>query len=177
MPVPLPAPDAVQAFIDDASFLWHQTWSLVPGVRTPGANDIDWLWHTAGLPTDLTGRSVLDIGTTNGATAFLAEQRGASRVLAVDVCEPDLHGFPAIKELLGSEVEWRRGSVYELPQVTGGEQFDIVVFWGVLYHLRHPLLALDPLDQGHRLGVGADEAQDRRQPLLAVDDLVRPVGV
>lgn len=139
----LPSADAAQRFIDGASFLWHQTWSIVPGVRTPGANDIDWLWHTAGLPADLTGRSLLDIGTTNGATSFLAEQRGASRVLALDVCEPDLHGFASIAALLGSSVEWRRGSVYELPDVLDGETFDFVVFWGVLYHLRHPLLALD----------------------------------
>jgi tRNA (mo5U34)-methyltransferase len=36
-------------------------------------------------------------------------------------------------------------SVYELPAL--GEAFDLVLFMGVLYHLRHPLLALDILHE------------------------------
>jgi len=111
-------------------------------VVTPGANDIAWLLHHAGLPTDLSGMSVLDIGTTNGAGAFLAESRGAARVVAVDIFPPDYYGFTAIAELLGSQAGYERTSVYELSSVLE-ERFDVVLFLGVLYHLRHPLLALD----------------------------------
>lgn len=113
-------------------------------MRTPGDNDIEWLVRVSGVPADLSGASVLDIGTTNGGAAFLLERRGAARVVAVDIFEPDWFGVAALRELLGSRVEYVQASVYEL----GGllkQTFDVVLFWGVLYHLRHPLLALDNL--------------------------------
>lgn len=123
-------------------FLWHQRFELAPGIFSPGTNDVDWLLHTAGVPADLRGASVLDIGTTNGGAAFTLERRGASRVLATDIVDPMHFGFEAIRSTLSSKVEFRRLSVYELSRSIE-EQFDYVVFWGVLYHLRHPLLALD----------------------------------
>jgi hypothetical protein len=85
---------------------------------------------------------VLDIGTTNGATAFEVERRGADRVVAVDVLDIDWFGFRALAELFDSKAEFVQCSLYELPDVLN-ETFDIVVFWGVLYHLRRPLLGLD----------------------------------
>jgi tRNA (mo5U34)-methyltransferase len=141
MPPPLSSHD-VEALTARTDFLWHQRFELAPGVFSPGANDVDWLLHTAGVPADLTGASVLDIGTTNGGAAFTLERRGASKVIATDIVGPMHFGFEAIHSALGSSVEFRQLSVYELSRVVQ-EQFDYVVFWGVLYHLRHPLLALD----------------------------------
>jgi tRNA (mo5U34)-methyltransferase len=141
MPSPLSAQD-VEALAARTDFLWHQRFELAPGVFSPGANDVGWLLHTAGVPADLTGASVLDIGTTNGGTAFTLERRGATRVLATDIVDPMHFGFEAIHSALGSNVEFRQLSVYELSHMLQ-ETFDYVVFWGVLYHLRHPLLALD----------------------------------
>jgi tRNA (mo5U34)-methyltransferase len=139
-----PSPEEARAFLDRASFPWHQRWEVAAGVFTPGANDIGWLLHHAGLPNDLSGLSILDIGTTNGAGAFIAESRGAARVVAVDIFPADYYGFAQIAELLGSRVTYVRASVYGLASVLQ-ERFDIVLFFGVLYHLRHPLLALDEL--------------------------------
>lgn len=110
----------------------------------PGVNSIPSLWEIAGIPNDLTGKTVLDIGTTNGASAFMAERRGAERVVAVDILDQDHFGFRTLKEAFGSKAEFLQASIYELPQILR-EQFDIVLFWGVLYHLRHPILALDNL--------------------------------
>jgi tRNA (mo5U34)-methyltransferase len=129
--------------IDASTFVWHQRFELEPGVWTPGVSDVELLWELGQVPADLSGLTVLDIGTTNGGTAFAAERRGASRVLAVDIFDPSWFGFDALKAHLGSKVEFLRSSIYDLPERLGGEQFDIVIFWGVLYHLRHPLLALD----------------------------------
>lgn len=125
-------------------FIWHQRFDLGEGVFSPGVSNMPWLWEVAGVPDDLTDKSVLDIGTTNGATAFIAERRGAKRVVAVDVYDQDRFGFAALKDALGSQAEFVCASIYELPQVLQ-EQFDVVFFWGVLYHLRHPILALDNL--------------------------------
>jgi tRNA (mo5U34)-methyltransferase len=86
--------------------------------------------------------SVLDIGATNGGLAFELERLGAGRVVTVDIYSADWFGFEQLKALLHSRVEYLRASVYELPAKLD-EQFDIVAFCGVLYHLRHPLLALD----------------------------------
>ena len=85
---------------------------------------------------------MLDIGTTNGGAAFECERRGARRVVAVDIADENWFGFATLKRALGSSVEHVQASIYELPELLR-EQFDVVLFWGVLYHLRHPLLALD----------------------------------
>jgi tRNA (mo5U34)-methyltransferase len=138
------SPETAQRFIERTDFIWHQRFELAPGVYAPGANDIEWLLGVSELPPDLEGLSVLDVGTTNGGAAFLAERRGASRVVAIDIFGPHWFGFSELSELLGSEVEYRRVSAYELAGALD-EQFDIVLFFGVLYHLRHPLLALDNL--------------------------------
>ncbi len=142
MPTTPGSSQELEALAARTDFLWHQRFELAPGIFSPGANDVDWLLHTAGVPADLTGASVLDIGTTNGGAAFTLERRGASRVIATDIVGPMHFGFEAIRSALGSSVEFRQLSVYELSRVIQ-EQFDYVVFWGVLYHLRHPLLALD----------------------------------
>jgi tRNA (mo5U34)-methyltransferase len=132
----------LESLVARTDFLWHQRFELAPNVFSPGTNDVDWLLNTAGVPCDLSGASVLDIGTTNGGAAFTMERRGASRVVATDIVDPMHFGFDTIRSALGSNVEFRRMSVYELTHSLR-EQFDYVVFWGVLYHLRHPLLALD----------------------------------
>jgi len=144
-------------FLDGADFLWHQQFHLSEHVVSPGANNIEWLLDRVGFPHDLTGSSVLDIGTTNGGAAFIAEQRGASRVVAVDIYGPDRFGFDRIGQALGSRAEFVQGSVYELPELLD-EQFDEVLFLGVLYHLRHPLLALDSLRRLTRRNVYVETA-------------------
>lgn len=63
--------------------------------------------------------------------------------MAVDIYPPQWFGFDALREFLGSSVEYLQGAVYDLSRLSRGERFDYVLFWGVLYHLRHPLLALD----------------------------------
>jgi tRNA (mo5U34)-methyltransferase len=137
-----PSKGEVEALASRNDFVWHQRFDLGHGVVAPGASDIGWLLQTAGVPDNLSGKSVLDIGTTNGGAAFLAERRGADPVVAVDICDDDWFGFRAIKEVLRSRVEFKRASIYDLPSLIH-EQFDLVFFLGVLYHLRHPLLALD----------------------------------
>ena len=137
-----PGEREAKEFLAASQFIWHQNFDLCPGVQTPGVNAIPWLLSAFDFPDDLSGKSVLDIGTTNGAVAFEAERRGASRVVAVDILDDEWFGFRALKELLGSSAIHLQASVYELADLLA-EEFDVVVFTGVLYHLRHPLLALD----------------------------------
>ncbi len=133
--------DEARAFLDSTRFIWHQRFELAPGVLSPGVNDVTRLLDQAALPS-VSGKSVLDIGTCNGGMLFELERRGASRLVGVDIYDQEWFGFGALREFLGSRAEYFQTSVYGLEAVLG-ERFDIVLFLGVLYHLRHPLLALD----------------------------------
>ncbi len=93
------------------------------------------------LPDDLSGASVLEIGCNAGFYSFEAKKRGARRVVGVDTDERYLRQAAFVARQLGLDVEFRRLSVYDVG--TLGERFDFVLFLGVLYHLRYPLLALD----------------------------------
>ena len=93
------------------------------------------------IPADLTGKSVLDIGCNGGFYCLEMKRRGAARVLGVDSDERYLAQARFAAEATGMDIEFRRLDVYDVAQL--GERFDLVIFMGVLYHLRHPLLALD----------------------------------
>ena len=93
------------------------------------------------VPADLTGKSVLDIGCNAGFYSMEMKRRGAARVLGVDYDDVFLDQARFAAEVQGYDIEFRKLSVYDV--ATLGERFDLVVFMGVFYHLRHPLLALD----------------------------------
>lgn len=95
------------------------------------------------LPADLTGKSVLDVGCNAGFYSMEMKRRGARRVVGIDVDEDFLAQARFATEVHGLDVELRHLSVYDVASL--GERFDVVLFLGVLYHLRHPLLALDLL--------------------------------
>jgi tRNA (mo5U34)-methyltransferase len=102
---------------------------------------VKWRRFADALPQDLTGKSVLDIGCNGGFYSLEMKRRGAARVLGIDFDEGYLAQARFAAEVTGAEIEFRRLSIYEVGAL--GERFDIVLFMGVLYHLRHPLLALD----------------------------------
>src|ERR1700733_5009656 len=91
------------------------------------------------IPDDLSGKRVLDIGAWDGWFSFEAERHGG-QVLAIDYVE--VPTFQQVHRRLGSKVDYRVLDFYELPSA-GLAKFDVVFFLGVLYHLRHPLLALE----------------------------------
>jgi tRNA (mo5U34)-methyltransferase len=123
---------------------WYHVIEVAPGILTPGPCDSRPHLDEMGFPADFSGKTVLDVGCRDGFYSFEAEKRGADRVVALDITPPDRFGFALARELLGSRVEYVKGSVYDLaPQIHG--TFDVVLFLGVLYHLRHPLLALEKI--------------------------------
>ncbi len=121
---------------------WWHSFQLPDGSAIEGVNSIESLRRRIGnfpIPADLTGLRALDIGTWDGWFAFELERRGAA-VLAVDLF--DNPRFREIHSLLRSQVDYRQIDLFDLtPQNVG--QFDIVLFMGVLYHLKHPLLGLE----------------------------------
>lgn len=121
---------------------WHHRIEVTPDIATPGAYDPSDLLQRLELG-DVGGKRVLDVGTRDGYFAFACERLGAE-VVTIDSSPPEITGFEVARELLGSRVDYQVGNVYDLTAAQAGT-FDIVLFLGVIYHLRHPLLALDRL--------------------------------
>lgn len=106
--------------------------------------NVKWQRFAHAVPADLTGKSVLDIGCNAGFYSIEMKKRGAARVVGVDSDDVYLNQARFAAEVSGyRDIEFRNMSVYDVGQL--GEKFDLVIFMGVLYHLRHPLLALDTL--------------------------------
>ena len=102
---------------------------------------LKWRRFAHAIPEDLTGKTVLDIGCNAGFYSIQMKQRGAERVVGVDSDPRYLAQARLAAELLELDIELRQLSVYDVGELH--ERFDVVLFMGVLYHLRHPLLALD----------------------------------
>ena len=137
------------------SLNWWHSIDLGNGIITPGrkggCQDIHKHATTEyGMPENLTGKTVLDIGTYNGGYAFEAERRGADLVIATDIFQNDpnnnpLELFNFAKEALGSKVEFMHLDVMDMRPVDfpiGAAPFDIVLFYGVLYHIDNMFGAL-----------------------------------
>lgn len=140
-------------------FWWHYI-ELGYGIVTPGhkcgennpqeRNGLDDLK----MPSSFEGKSVLDIGAWDGFFGFEAEKRGATKILAIDNfyrleregkhLEAGNLGFEIAKEILDSKAEAKEMDVLEIsPEKIG--TFDIVLALGLLYHVKHPLLALEKI--------------------------------
>jgi tRNA (mo5U34)-methyltransferase len=122
---------------------WYHQIEVVPGLVTPGINDSQQILDALRLPERLDDLRVLDIGARDGFFSFECERRGAD-VVAIDSMPPEATGFSIAKELVGSQVEMLQWNVYELSPEQFGT-FDLILFLGVLYHLRDPMLALDKI--------------------------------
>ncbi len=93
------------------------------------------------IPQDMRGMTVLDIGCNAGFYSMEMKRRGADRVVGIDVDPRYLRQARFAAEVNDFKIEFRELAVWDVAKL--GERFDFVIFMGVLYHLRHPLLALD----------------------------------
>jgi tRNA (mo5U34)-methyltransferase len=145
--------DCYHQFVDPLAYIrrwhgeleekgWWHSFELPDGGRIDGVNSIDALKRRLAqypIPADLRGKRVLDVGAWDGWFSFEMERRGAE-VVAIDRIENPR--FDEIRRLMRSNVDYRELDVYDLhPDRIG--TFDIVLFLGVLYHVKHPLLALE----------------------------------
>lgn len=146
----------------EAHPLWYHTIELAPGLVTPGYFDTRATLAHMPFP-DVKGKRCLDVGTYDGFFAFEMERRGAAEVIAVDIEDHMLwdwppafrptreameqlsgkkgDGFRIAAEIIGSSVQWRPISIYDLDPAELGT-FDVVVLGSLLLHLRDPLRAL-----------------------------------
>jgi tRNA (mo5U34)-methyltransferase len=104
---------------------------------------VKWRQFSSAVPADLSGKSVLDIGCNGGFYSIEMKRRGADRVVAIDSDEGYLAQARFAAEVRGVEIEFRQMSIFDVARL--GQRFGLVLFMGVLYHLRYPMLALDLL--------------------------------
>lgn len=137
--------ERTQAQVTDLSkTAWYHSIELPDGRVVPGVIGVEALRARLDhypIPRDLHGKRALDVGAATGWNSFELERRGAE-VVAVDCVE--FREFQMARELLGSRVEYRILDVDELSPDRLG-RFDYVIFFGVLYHLRHPLMGLEKI--------------------------------
>jgi tRNA (mo5U34)-methyltransferase len=136
-----------------ANIRWFHQIDLGDGVVTPGHDKSGEKLKRIGLPQDLRGKTVLDVGAWDGYFSFEAERRGADRVVAIDPATwraplgPEnpwsgQEGFQLARRVLQSRVEDVDIGLEELsPERIG--TFDLVLFMGVFYHLPDPLPILE----------------------------------
>ena len=103
--------------------------------------NVKWKQICDAIPPRLDGATVLDIGCNGGFYSIELKRRGADYVLGLDIDERYLTQARFAAHTLDLDIDFRKCSVYELDSIPG--QFDYVVFMGVFYHLRYPLLGLD----------------------------------
>jgi tRNA (mo5U34)-methyltransferase len=149
------APHTAQRALD-AVPLWFHTFALAPGVYTPGIAQ-DHRYRIPALGTErFEGRRVLDVGAFDGFYSFLAEARGAKRVVAVDneqyvdwirarfAVELEARGgFLEIHRLLSSQVAYERMDALDVGSLT--EQFDVALCFGILHRVSDPIGLLQAL--------------------------------
>ena len=116
------------------------------------------------IPESLAGKTVLDIGCNAGFYSLEMKRRGASRVLGLDFDPAYLAQAKFAAEVTGLDVEFRQMSVYDIAALR--EKFDLVIFMGVLYHLRHPLLALDLIHEHVTKDIMLFQSMQRGSPSM-----------
>jgi tRNA (mo5U34)-methyltransferase len=131
-----------------AKITWYHSIPLGNGIVTHGVDDTPRRLRKIHLPGDLAGKTVLDVGAWDGFFSFEAARRGAARVLATDSFSwtgegwGTKAGFDLARRALGSNVEDKEIDVLDLSPDTVGV-FDVVLFLGILYHMKDPMLALE----------------------------------
>lgn len=151
----VPNPEELRSRVASYEFWYHRI-ELPGGVVTPGWYPINPARYS--IPADLTGKRILDVGAWDGYWTFEALKRGARQVVAIDDFSDYLgvlakshrkgwETFDFCRAAFGYDSERcqrQEMSIYDVREDRLG-RFDIVFFFGTIYHLRHPLLALDLL--------------------------------
>src|ERR1700722_11649961 len=121
---------------------FYHTIELPDGEVIPGLLSVERLRNRLtqyDIPADLRGKRVLDIGAWDGFYTFEMERRGA-HVVALDLFRNEK--FLLARDLVKSKAEYVVGDICRLSSKDLG-RFDIVLFFGVLYHVKHPVMALE----------------------------------
>lgn len=142
----------------EPTYWWHRIkmpdGSYTPGNVFHGPDGGDWPTTRFGMPENMTGYRCIDIGAWDGFFSFEAERRGAEFVLATDLLkEPGGNkreglGFHYAKHKLKSKVNLEELNIQntkEVQELADKYNFNLCMCYGILYHLKSPLIAMENL--------------------------------
>jgi tRNA (mo5U34)-methyltransferase len=138
-----PSREEALAFIQSQTYWYHRIY-VGNGLYTmPKApyHELVWQRFRPAFPADLRGASVLDVGSNAGFFSLQLKLLGAGRVLGIELIDMYLRQADTIKQWWGVDIEYRLGDAHEVDRLN--EQFGLVVFAGILYHLKNPLYVLE----------------------------------
>jgi SAM-dependent methyltransferase len=121
---------------------WYQTIPIGDGVVTPGKTDSLQRLRLLGLPDDLSGKSVLDVGSNSGMLCFECKKRHAARVVGIDLQLNRLEQARTLAEIMGLDIEFREMDLFHVAELG---QFDIVFCIAVLTEVADLLGGLEVL--------------------------------
>lgn len=141
-----PSPEEAEAFIQKQPFWYHRIY-LGHGLYTmpPTFPDRVWALIKPAFPADLQGASMLDVGSNAGFFSILAKLRGAGRILGVESLDFFVDQAEYIRAIWQLDIENRVMDAHDIGQLD--ETFDLVMFAGILYHLKNPLYVLEAIGQ------------------------------
>ncbi|HUI54697.1 MAG TPA: methyltransferase domain-containing protein [Bryobacteraceae bacterium] len=172
--MPAPAFDHIRRWnTERAEKGWWHSFQLPDGSTIQGVCSLEGLKNRLAqfpIPDDLRGKRALDIGCWDGWFSFELERRGAE-VMAVDCW--DNSRFRKMHSVYRSKIDYRQMDMFELTPARIG-RFDLVLFMGVLYHLKHPLLALERVC-ALTTDLAAVDSFILREGQGPTDDLCRPI--
>jgi len=128
---------------------WYQRIYLGHGVYTldqPAHHEGIWKLIERAIPADLRGASVLDVGTNAGYFALQMKARGAGRVVGLESIDDYLRQAEFCRKVWNADIQYIPIDAHDVGSLR--EEFDLVVFTGILYHLKNPLQVLE--DVGRR---------------------------
>jgi len=142
--------ESLEAFVKSFPYWYHHIY-LGNGVYTTPERRLHnyvWDWLAQHIPPQgFQGRSVLDVGTNAGFFCIQAKLMGAGRVLGIDSVDMYLQQARGCAEIWGMDIEYRMIDCDDLDSLRLGENFDVVFFTGILYHLKNPLGVLEKVSK------------------------------
>ena len=137
-----PTREEAEAFIKAQGFWYHSIY-LGNGIYTMPPTFANQLWALIKptFPVDLKGASILDVGCNAGFFSILTKLQGAGRILGVESMDFFVEQAEYIREIWQMDIEYRLMDAHDIDEID--EQFDLVMFVGILYHLKNPLQVLE----------------------------------
>ena len=131
------------------SVSWFHRVEVIPGLIAPGhippSGSYDASKYIDSLKIDdLVNQRILELGTWDGPLAYELKRRGCD-VVASDIQDPDKTGFNVLRKISGFEIPYVRCSVYELSKFFRPAEFDVILYFGIFYHLKHPILSFEEI--------------------------------
>ena len=168
--------DEVKKMFDSVDW-WYHSFKIGNVENTNTKSSLNYqMWVSSIIPENLENKTVLDIGAADGYYSFLCESRGAKKVVAVDWTE--FPGFTVAHKVLNSKVEFRKlviddstigftkiksqvGTIDEIK-----EKFDVVLLFGVLYHIPSPIMVIQKLFKNTSMLLIASHIIDSKEPAM-----------